>query len=56
MFDGDGEIIPARVVRAPFLRTLPPHGEDVSLVLGSAKGMAQIGGQGVSRRARSGSG
>jgi hypothetical protein len=45
IFDGDGEIIPARVIRAPFLHTLTPHGEDVSLVLETAKGSVEIGGE-----------
>jgi hypothetical protein len=43
VFHGDGEIIPARVVQAPFLRTLKPHGEDVSFVLETAKGTVEIG-------------
>jgi len=47
VFDGDGAIIPARVVLAPFLRTLTPHGEDVSLVLETAKGTVEIGGETV---------
>jgi prepilin-type processing-associated H-X9-DG protein len=45
VFDGDGALIPARVVRAPFLRTLTPRGEDVSLVLETARGTIEIGGQ-----------
>jgi hypothetical protein len=45
VFDGDGALIPARVVRAPFLRTLTPRGEDVSLALETARGTIEIGGQ-----------
>jgi hypothetical protein len=43
VFDGDGVLIPARVVRAPFLRALTPCGEDVSLVLETAQGTIEIG-------------
>jgi hypothetical protein len=45
LFEGDGELIPARVIRPPFLRTLTPQGEDVSLVLETAKGTVEIGGE-----------
>ena len=45
VFDGDGALIPARVARAPFLRTLTPRGEDVSLVLETARGTIEVGGQ-----------
>jgi hypothetical protein len=45
IFDGDGEIIPARVVQAPFLHALTPHGEDVSLLLDTTKGAVKIGGE-----------
>ena len=33
VFDGDGALVPARVVTAPWLTTLTPKGEDVSCVL-----------------------
>jgi hypothetical protein len=33
LFEGDGELIPARAVQAPWLTTLTPSGEDVSCVL-----------------------
>ena len=33
VFDGDGPLMPARVVQAPWLRVLEPRGEDVSCVL-----------------------
>jgi hypothetical protein len=45
VFDGDGPLIPARVARAPFLRTLTARGEDVSLALETARGTIEIGGQ-----------
>ena len=38
LFDGDGALIPARVVQAPWLRTLTPSGEDVSCVLETEDG------------------
>ena len=38
LFDGDGELIPARVVQAPWLQTLTPNGEDVSCVLETVDG------------------
>lgn len=40
----DGEIVPARVVRAPFLNRLQPQGEDVSLVLEVAGELVEIEG------------
>ena len=47
VFDGDGEIIPARVIEAPWLRSLTPRGEDVSFVLETAKGTIEIGAESV---------
>jgi hypothetical protein len=44
IFEGDGELIPARVVSAPWLKTLEPAGEDVSLVLETDQGEVRIGG------------
>jgi hypothetical protein len=38
LFDGDGDLVPARVVQAPWLRTLAPKGDDVSCVLERADG------------------
>ena len=38
LFDGDGDLIPARVVQAPWLQTLVPKGEDVSCVLETEDG------------------
>lgn len=38
------ELIPARVVSAPWLKTLEPAGEDVSLVLETEQGEVRIGG------------
>jgi hypothetical protein len=45
VFNGDGALIPARVAAAPFLRTLTPRGEDVSLALETARGAIEIGGE-----------
>jgi hypothetical protein len=45
VFLGDGELIPARVSQAPWLRTLTPRGEDVSVVLDTTKGSIEIGGK-----------
>lgn len=44
IFAGDGELIPARVVHAPWLKTLEPAGEDVSLVLETERGEVRIEG------------
>ncbi len=38
IFEGDGPLVPARVVDAPWLRTLVPDGEDVPCVLQTEKG------------------
>lgn len=47
LFSGDGELIPARVVEAPWLATLQPLGEDVSFVLEAADGTTRIEGETV---------
>jgi len=47
LFDGDGALIPAWVVDAPWLRTLQPGGEDVSVVMASEKGVTHINGESV---------
>ena len=47
LFSGDGELIPARVVEAPWLRRLQPLGEDVSVVLETADGTVRIAGETV---------
>jgi hypothetical protein len=47
MFEGDGELIPAWVVEAPWLRRLQPQGEDVSVVLETASGTTRITGTSV---------
>ena len=44
---GDGDLIPARVVEAPWLTRLQPVGEDVSLVLETANGTVRIDGETV---------
>jgi hypothetical protein len=45
IFEGDGDLIPARAVRAPWLRTLAPSGEDAGCVLETTRGPVSIGGQ-----------
>jgi len=40
----DGKVVPARVVKAPFLNRLQPQGEDVSLVLDAAGKSIEIEG------------
>ncbi|MBY0289705.1 MAG: hypothetical protein K2X52_21585 [Mycobacteriaceae bacterium] len=47
LFDGDGELIPARAVQAPWLTRLEPKGEDVSVVLETERGTVQIEGETV---------
>jgi hypothetical protein len=45
VFDGDGDLIPARVVTAPWLTTLVPLGADVSLELETSRGPVRIEGE-----------
>jgi len=45
VFDGDGELIPARVVDAPWLRRLRPPGEPVAVVLETERGETTITGE-----------
>lgn len=47
VFDGDGDLIAARVVEAPWLTRLQPLGEDVSVVLQTANGPVRIEGETV---------
>ena len=47
LFDGDGDLIPARVVEAPWLTRLQPRGEDVSVVLETDDGTVRIDGETV---------
>jgi len=47
LFDGDGVLIPAWVVDAPWLRTLQPRGQDVSVVMASENGVTRINGESV---------
>jgi hypothetical protein len=48
IFNGDGGLIPARVVKAPWLKRLqPPLGQDVSVVLESELGVITIEGETV---------
>jgi len=44
LFDGDGPLIPARVVQAPWLTRLVPDGEDVSVVFETSRGQTRIEG------------
>jgi hypothetical protein len=45
VFEGDGDLVPARVVQAPWLRALAAKGDDVSCVLETAKGTVSIQGE-----------
>jgi hypothetical protein len=47
IFTGDGGLIPARAVQAPWLARLQPLKEDVSLVLETADGVVEIAGETV---------
>jgi hypothetical protein len=47
LFEGDGELIPARVVEAPWLRRLQPRGEHVTVVLETERGTTEIHGETV---------
>lgn len=47
VFDGDGPLVPARVVAAPWLRTTQPRGEDVGVVLATERGEVAISGETV---------
>ncbi|HVM64840.1 MAG TPA: hypothetical protein VMU14_08275 [Acidimicrobiales bacterium] len=41
VFDGDGGLVPARVVRAPWLRRMQPRGEQVPVVLETEDGRTE---------------
>lgn len=45
VFDGDGPLVPARVVKAPWLRSLQGAGEDVTVVLESERGTVTVEGE-----------
>ena len=45
IFDGEGELVPARVVEAPWFTKLAPLGEDASLVLETVRGSVRIEGE-----------
>jgi hypothetical protein len=47
LFAGDGELIPARVIEAPWLRRMIPQGQDVSVVLETEGGTTTIEGETV---------
>jgi hypothetical protein len=45
LFEGDGELIPATIVEAPWLKRMQRSGEDVSVVIETAKGTTRIQGE-----------
>jgi hypothetical protein len=47
LFQGDGELVPAWVVDAPWLRRMQPSGQDVSVVLETDQGTTTIHGESV---------
>ena len=47
VFDGDGELVPATVVEAPWFTSIEPLGQDVSLVLQTERGLTRIHGETV---------
>jgi hypothetical protein len=47
LFEGEGELVPAHVVDAPWLRRLQPKGEDVSVVLETVNGKTRIEGTSI---------
>jgi len=47
LFTGDGALIPAKVLEAPWLRRLLPHGDDASFVFESELGITRIEGETV---------
>jgi prepilin-type processing-associated H-X9-DG protein len=47
LFDGDGELIPARVVEAPWLTEIKNGSQDVSFVLETERGRVRIDGETV---------
>ena len=47
LFHGDGELVPARVIDAPWLRRLQALGEDASFILETADGPVRVEGETV---------
>jgi prepilin-type processing-associated H-X9-DG protein len=45
LFEGEGGLIPATIVDAPWLRRMQPRGEDVSVTLETARGTTTIRGE-----------
>jgi hypothetical protein len=45
LFEGDGALVPATIVDAPWLRKMQPTGEDVSVVLETESGTTTIRGE-----------
>ncbi len=41
LFEGDGDLIPARVIDVPWLQTLAPRGQDVSVTLETEGGRTE---------------
>ncbi len=50
VFEGDGQLIPALVVRAPWLHSMEASGEDVPVVLETEKGTTTIHGETIVTR------
>ena len=45
LFEGNGSLIPATIVEAPWLRRMQPRGEDVSVVIETDRGTTKIHGE-----------
>jgi prepilin-type processing-associated H-X9-DG protein len=45
VFEGDGALVPARVVQAPWLRALTPKGDDATCVLETSTGTVTVHGE-----------
>ena len=45
VFEGNGELVPARVIQAPWLHALAPKGDDVSCVLETPQGTVTVRGE-----------
>ncbi len=45
VFDGDGDLVPARIVEAPWLTELRPLGQDVPLIMETGHGTIRIEGE-----------
>ena len=47
LFEGDGELVPARIVDAPWIRRIQPSGEDVSVVIETEHGTTSIAAESI---------